>query len=401
MSNLHSFFPRFHESTRALAMPVVLMTALIAAGCSGNDESHPRESARVDGPVAMSDTAGVLLTITDTTFSGSFGAAGVAAPLEEATLSTTLMGTVTDVLVHEGDRVHTGQVLLRIDAGELAARAQRLSASVADADAMHRDAEVQARRFAALYADSAATRAQYEAAQTGLARAEAGVRAARAAAAELDAASRYSTLRAPFDGVVIRRAIDRGGMATPGAPLLTVQNATTLRISAAAPITVTRRLHRGQRVDVIIGDVSATATIEGVVPAGSSNLFTVNALVQNRDAHYAAGSSATILLPTDSVRGIMIPVRALLRDGDLVGVLVDRGGMRERRWIRVGGTFGDRVEVTSGLHAGDRVVMPHDPTGRTAASAKAPANTSANAPVNADTGADTDVNTKHNPNGGV
>lgn len=370
-------------------MPVILMTALIAAGCSGSDEPHTRESSRADGPGVLSDTTGVLHTIVDTTFAGSFGAAGVATPLEEATLSTTLMGTVTDVLVHEGDRVRTGQVLLRIDAGELAARAQRLAASVADADAMHRDAEIQARRFAALYADSAATRAQYEAAQTGLARAEAGARAARAAAAELDAASRYSTLRAPFDGIVIHRAVDRGGMATPGAPLLTVQNATTLRISAAAPIAVTRGLHRGQRVEVTIGDALTVATIEGVVPAGSSNLFTVNALVQNRDGRWAAGSSATIHLPTDSVRGILIPVRALVRDGDLVGVLVDRDGMRERHWIRVGETFGDRIEVTSGLQAGDRVVMSRDATGSTGS------HTSAN------TNNNTSINTNRNANGGV
>lgn len=374
LSFVHSRIPAFTRARFApLMLPGALLLVLTATACADEHASGQLQDAGQRFTASsgaaragtLSDTTGVLLTVADTAYMGTFHAAGIAHPLEEATLSTTLMGTVTDVLVHEGDLVRAGQVLLRIDAGELAARAQRLTASVADADALYRDAETQARRFAALYADSAATRAQSEAAQTGLARADAAVRAARAAAAELEAASRYATLRAPFDGMVVRRSIDRGGMAAPGAPLLTIQSARTLRITATAPAEATRRLQRGQRLTVTIGTTPAIASIEGVVPSGSSNLFTVNALVANANGQHAAGTSATLQLPTDSVRGIMLPTRALVRDGDLVGVIVDQDGRREPRWIRLGETMGDRVEVTSGIRVGDRVVMPRETRTRT------------------------------------
>ncbi len=343
----------FSSPIRVVALPA----ALVIMACSRGDD----RASRGPGVAPGTDTSGTLLRVTETTLAGSFGAAGIAAPIEEATVSTTLMGTVTEVLVHEGDRVHIGQALLRIDTRELTARGHRLSASLADAEAIHGDAQVQARRFEALYADSAATRAQYDAAQTGLARAEAGVRAARAAVAELDAVSNYAVLRAPFDGTVTNRAIDRGGLAAPGSPLLTIQNATSLRVSATAPIDVTRGLRRGQSISVTLSGSRATATIEGVVPAGSSDLFTVNAVIRNSGNRYVAGSSATIHIPTDSTRGILIPTRAIERDGDLLAVLTDRDGLRERRWIRVGEQHGDQIEVTSGLREGDRIVLPVAP----------------------------------------
>lgn len=330
------------------------LAMLFIAACGAPSE-HDQQIA---ASVPLSGAGKTVMAITDTIFVSSFNAAGIAAPFEEATLSTTLMGTITDVRVREGDLVSAGQVLLQIDAGELAARAQRMTASVADAEAMHREAVIQERRFASLYADSAATRAQYEAAQTGLARAEAGLRAAKAASAELESVSRYATLRAPFSGTVTRRMIDRGGMAAPGVPLLVVQNSATLRIKATAPIEATRTLRKGQSVDVTMDEQKVHATIEGIVPSGSSNLFLINALIPNTQGRYAAGSSATINLPVDTVRGILIPSIALVTEGDMIGVITERGGIRERRWVRIGDRRGELVEVTSGLARGDSIVVP-------------------------------------------
>ncbi|WP_434478449.1 biotin/lipoyl-binding protein [Gemmatimonas sp.] len=128
-------------------------------------------------------------------------------------MSTKLMGTVTAVLVHEGDAVRSGQVLVQIDARDLNAKANQAAASIADAEAMQREAAAHAARFTALYNDSAATKAQYDAAQTGLARANAGLQAARAGASELEAVRSYAC-----GAGAIRRHRDRCATPTP-APL--------------------------------------------------------------------------------------------------------------------------------------------------------------------------------------
>ena len=300
----------------------------------------------------------MIYAVHDTTIEASFDAAGVAAPIQQATLSTKLMGTVTDVLVREGDHVAAGQLLVRIDARDLSAKAAQVAASVAEAEALQRDAIVQANRIRALYADSAATRAQLDAAETGLARAKAGLQAAQAAESELGAVSSYSSVHAPFAGIVTKRFVDRGAFAAPGTPLVAMQDVSTLRISASTTPDIARGLHRGQTLTALVEHTPVGVTIEGVVPAVAGSLYTVNALVPNPDATLLGGSRATLTLPTGHRRVLVVPSVAIVREGDLTGVTLRTAQGDDRRWVRLGSALGDLIEVTAGLQSGDRVVVP-------------------------------------------
>src|SRR5512142_66880 len=153
--------------------------ALCAVAAACGSPKPPADAARAPR------VAGTVFTVRDTTLDATFEASGTAGPLRQAILSTKLMGTVLEVLVKEGDQVSAGQPLIRIDARDIAAKQAQVAASVADAEAMRADARRQADRMRALYADSAATRAQLDAAETGLARAEAASRAAHASGTEL------------------------------------------------------------------------------------------------------------------------------------------------------------------------------------------------------------------------
>ncbi len=302
--------------------------------------------------------AGATYTVKDTIINATFDASGVAEPLQQATLSSKLMGTVLTVSVHEGDAVSAGQPLVRLDARDLAAREGQASASIAGAEASHRDAVLQAGRMRALYADSAATKSQLDAAETGLTRAESGVRAARAAAAELGAVSAYAVIRAPFAGTITRRFVDPGAFASPGAPLITIQDGRQLRITANATPDVARRVHRGQHVNALVEGRAMDAIVEGVVPATAGNLYTINALVANPTGMLLAGSSATIRLALGTRPGILVPTRALVHEGDLVGVILRTADGDHTRWIRAGGTFDTMTEVSAGLRPGDVVAVP-------------------------------------------
>lgn len=318
-----------------------------------------REATREEaaGAVERAPT-GTVITVRDTVVASTLDAAGVAEPVAQATLSTKLMGTVTEVLVKEGDRVRAGQTLLRIDARDLAAKGAQVQASIAEAEAMRRDAETNAGRMRALYADSAAPKAQLDAAETGLLRAEAAVRAARAGAAELGAVAAYSVVRAPFDGVVTRRFVDPGAFAAPGAPLVSVQDDSRLRVSVSAAPEAVRALRRGDPVTARIEDAPAAGTVEGVVPAASGQLYTVNAIVDNRGGRFLAGSAATLALAQGERHAILVPVRAVVREGDLAGVYLQTDGGGERRWVRLGRTTDDTAEVVAGLRAGERIIVP-------------------------------------------
>lgn len=335
--------------------------AMSACGPDAADERAGKDHAA--GAEVAARTDGRVVTIQDTTISATMDVAGVAEPVRQATLSTKWMGSVTEVLVREGDVVREGQTLLRIDARELSAKSSQVAASLADADAMYANAATNAARFTALYNDSAATRAQYDAAVTGLARADAARNAARAAALELDAMSSYATIRAPFAGVVTARLVDPGAFAAPGAPLVTIQDVSSLRLSVTSDARAVGSLRRGQSIDADIDGEPVTAIVEGVIPAGAGNLFTVNATVINRtDAagqrRYRAGSSAQLHLPAGSRLARLVPREAIVTDGDLTGVIVRGTDRDERRWVRLGTSVDGLVDVTSGLRAGEQIVVP-------------------------------------------
>lgn len=337
------------RATRVSATGMAVVA--FAMACARTPES--KTAVALEAP-----RSGGLYTVHDTTIDAGFDAGGTAAPIQQATLSTRLMGTVTDVRVREGDRVAAGQLMLRLDARDLTAKSSQAAAAIAEAAAMQHDAVVQANRIRALYADSAATRAQLDAAETGLARTQAGLQAAQATATELGAVSSYAVVRAPFDGIVTRRFADPGAFATPGAPLVTVQDVSALRISASTTPGIARGLHRGQVLTAVVERTRVRATIEGVVPAATGSLYTINALVPNRDGALLAGSRATLELPTGQRQVLVVPSSAISRVGDLTGVLLRTPQGDDRRWVRLGRTMGAVVEVTAGLRADDRVVVP-------------------------------------------
>ena len=326
---------------------------LVAAACS--------RSAPEALPATPIRSAGTTYIVKDTMIRASFDASGIAEPVRKATLSTKLMGTVLGVTVHEGELVAEGQVLVRLDARDLAAKEGQVAASIAEAEAMLREARAQTGRIRALYADSAATKSQLDAAETGLARADAGVRSARAAAAELGAVSAYAVIRAPFAGTITKRFVDPGAFAAPGAPLIGIQDGRQLRIIANATPDAARGIRRGQRLDAFVEGRPVEAIVEGIVPATAGNLYTINALVANAGASILPGSTAILHVPLGTRTSILVPSLALVREGDLTGVVLRSTDGDRTRWVRLGEVAGHMTEVSAGLHAGDVVVIPAVP----------------------------------------
>lgn len=337
-----------HPALRAMVTALLLS---LPAACGG-----PPAPPRTGEPAAPT---GRVLEVRDTIVAAMLEAAGIAEPIQAATLSTRLMGAVASVLVQEGQRVSAGQLLARIEAGELVARRAQAEAGIAGADAVYQDALVQAQRFRALFADSAASRAQLEAAETGLARAEAGLRTARAGAGALEAVEAYAQVRAPFAGVVTKRFVDPGAFVAPGAPVVAIEDASRLRLSVTVAPGAATALVAGARLDGTIEGRPASATIEGVAAAGGA-LYTVNAIVDNRDRRYPSGGAVVLRIPQGTRTTILVPDAALVREGDLTGVRIQTARGAELRWVRVGAPVGERVEVLSGLKAGDRVFVPAD-----------------------------------------
>lgn len=331
---------------RPMTGPTAVLTLL--AACGGEPEHAPVEPTAISGtPVA----------VVDTVLAATFEASGTADPLRVATVSTKLMGTVTAVAVQAGDRVAEGQLLLRLDARDLEARRTQVEAGLAEARAMQRDAASHAARIRGLFADSAATQSQLDQAVAALARADAGVARAEGMAAELAATASYAEVRAPFGGTVTARLVDPGAFAAPGAPLVSVEDASSLRVSVTIAPDLASGVTRGQRLDATVGDTTVSAVVEGVVRSGD-NLYTINALVANPRGRLLSGSSARLAIPQGERRVLAVPTAAIVERDGLTGVHAMVDGAALLRWVRLGARHGDLVEVLGGVAVGDTVLVP-------------------------------------------
>jgi RND family efflux transporter MFP subunit len=301
---------------------------------------------------------GQVIVVRDTIVPDDFSAPATTEPVMSATLSTKLTGRVVEIRVREGDVVAAGAILVRLDDRDLSARRDQADAGVRAADAAHNEARLNAQRLRSLFADSAAPRAQLDAAEDGLVRAEQAARGARAMAAEVEALADYAEVRAPFGGVIVQRFVDPGAFAAPGMPLVQIDDPSRLRVVAAVPPSTASSVRRGSTLGVSIEGTSVTGTVEGVVPVGGASLANVQVLVENASRRFSSGSAATVTIPGVPRKTFLVPLRAIIRNGDLSGVRVNADGRIVTRWVRTGRERGEVIEVLSGISAGDSIVVP-------------------------------------------
>jgi RND family efflux transporter MFP subunit len=313
-------------------------------------------------------TAADLPTITARSSTNTPSAAyeGRVEAVRQAQIAAQVPGTVIELNVHAGDRVRAGQTLLRIDAR--ASDAQMLSAR-AQLDVTAKELARKQQLFVKHYISQAA-----------LDQAEASYKAAQAQANAAQTQTAFHVVQAPFDGIVAQVEVERGDMAMPGKPLLTVYDPTHLRVSAAVPTTA---LAAG------LADARVTlgAQTETIAPVRVQALPTVDAASLTREVradlptglpsgvNAVPGLFARLLLagasqPATAGAGrLYVPRGVVVRRAEMTGLYVlGQDGMPRLRQIRLGATMGDEVEVLSGLDAGERVVA--DPQAATRAASE-------------------------------
>ena len=288
----------------------------------------------------------------------------VSAPVEgtvvarnRAEITTRMMARVSSLTADVGSRVRAGQVLLRLGTEDIAVNRAKAEAAVMMAGAARDEAEKHASRMDALLAQDVVPEVQRDQAHLQLTQAESQLAMARATLREVETAGSYASIRAPFDGEVVSRYIDEGDVAAPGMPLLVVEEAGPREGRLAVPVSAAEGLEIGSTVQVmILGGRSHEAPVR-VVSAGADPMSKTVEVRVTLPADWPTGVSLTALVPTGTVEAVTVPSEAVVRRGQLTGVRVVTSEGATLRWIRLGRAVGeDRIEVLSGLSAGDEIV---------------------------------------------
>ncbi len=358
----------------------LIVAASTLAGCT----STPHEAEPERAPITVSFGRAEL-----TDLSTLFEAGGVVHARSSAAIASRIMAPINTVLVRSGDRVRRGAPLVTLDARAITAAGAKASAAFdaarqsADAaasdthaaDAGLRIARLTHDRIAKLHATRSATPQELDQANAGLSAAEAQLggsiaraaaadaarQAARAAMQEAQIAASYTVLTAPFDGLITERSVDPGTMATPGAPLLTLEDSATFRLEVRLDEARAAQVALGQTADVSVGDTtSATWTPAKVVEVArldaASHGFVVK--IELPDAARArSGQFGRARFQGPARRTLTVPAASVVHRGQLTFVFVaEADNVARLRPISVGALARDRIEVLAGVHDGDRVV---------------------------------------------
>ncbi|MFH2051394.1 MAG: efflux RND transporter periplasmic adaptor subunit [bacterium] len=340
-----------------VALAIMLAGLPLAGGCSRSSETNEPVSRDVRCEVGQIELTSVPRYVTAT---GSLEAA------QSVMISTRMMGWVKRIHVTEGQRVRKGDPLLSIDDSDLMARKAQAEAGIAEAEAVLANAQKMAARFENLYADKSVSKQQLDDVLTGRDRAAAGVKMAEAGLRELKVHLSYLDLVAPIDGVIGRRMIEEGDMASPGMPLLILEETAAMKVVAHIGEQDVSAVAAGDPVIIDVTSLQGAefeSVLDKVVPTANpgSRTYDIEAVVPNADGRLKSGMFARVKIPVDSRKAVLAPEEAIIRRGQLTGVwTVADDQTAHLRWIRLGRVRDGRVEVLSGLDGGETVVLSHD-----------------------------------------
>ena len=300
---------------------------------------------------------------------------------ETSAVSAQVMGRVQQVLVHEGDTVRAGQTLLLLDDAALKAAAEQSAAAVKAAHNQRAAAQSNADLAASTLDRYKQLQVQKSVSPQEL---DQMTRQAQAAALQVDALSAqetaakaqesgartmlgYTRITAPFSGLITARMVDPGAMAAPGVPLMQIDSAGPLQLQTTVGESSIAAVRKGMKLAIQVDgvpDQNISGTVDEIVPAADpgSHSFLVKIGVP-ASKQLRAGMYATAEIPTGVHPAILAPRSAVVLRGSLAcAYALDSNGIAQLRYLTLGSTHGDMVEVLSGISAGEKLV--DDPADR-------------------------------------
>ena len=288
---------------------------------------------------------------------------GVVQPARQAAVSSRVIGPVVKLNVRAGSTVARNQVLLEIQPEAAAGQLGQAQGALAQAEAALALAERNYSRYQALHAENAASeleldmaRMQYEQAKGAVEQAEGAVQAASSVANE-------SAVRAPFAGRVVETLVEVGDLAAPGRPLVRVESVEGQQMWLNLREGDIGRVGVGDPIEVRLdarADLGAiTGAIREIVPSADPATHTFTVKVGLGQIDVPSGFSGRATISGDTTERLAVPVDAVHRRGglELVIVRAEDGSARTRAVTTGSAIGGDRVEVLSGVDAGESVVV--------------------------------------------
>lgn len=324
-------------SRQLLLFPLLGLLGLLAAcgGAEGAERKRPPPTVKMEAVTAMR-------------FADRVEAVGTANANEQVTLSAPVTERLVTLNFDDGSFVRRGQTVAVLAQGQE-------TAQLAEAQAVSRNANQQLRRINELKRRGFATNSSLDS-QVALSA------AARAQAAEARASIGDRVIAAPFSGWVSLRSISPGAIVAAGTEIATISDVSVIKVDFPVPETLLPVLRPGLPITVTSAawpNQPFRGTIANIDPVIDPNTRSVlvRAELPNRDRRLRPGMLLTVGIDTAPRAGLSVPELAVVGEGDRRFVyILDAEGKAKRTEVRTGTRIAGRIEIVSGLRAGQQVV---------------------------------------------
>ena len=378
------------------ALPVLALTALVAASCSKGQAARPARGREESGSKAMKTAK-----VQQDSVRRAIEVVGTLAAEDQVTVSSQADGAVSRIMADLGDRVHTGDPLLELDKEKLQYNLDQQKASLTRALARYGATDPDNRPDIERTPDVQKAAAELDQAKQAFDRAEelhkrqlvpkqaldeadTTLRAKRAAydsalqnarnlGADIDASSamvkladrqlRDAVIRAPFDGYVQKRLVSLGEYVKNQTPVMNIVRVDPLKVIGEIPERMAPWIEAGQAVELRVDafpDKPFTGTVSRISPAvnAQTRAFPFEARVPNDDGRLKPGTFARVHITTALVEKVLtIPYAAMqYRYGVNRAFVVEKGHLAMHE-LKIGDRVGDRVEILGGVNAGDVIAL--------------------------------------------
>ena len=288
-----------------------------------------------------------------------------------ANLSTRMMGYVTKVHVKTGQKVAAGQLLVSINSADLQAKKAQVDASILQATAAYNNAKKDYDRFTVLFSQQSASQKELDDMTSRYEMAKASLAGAKQMRNEVMAQFSYSNITAPFSGEITNTFVKEGDMANPGMPLVSVEGVSRMQVTAMVSESDINQIKNGIPVKILVKSLNKEVAGKVSEVSGSAKntggQYLVKVTLNGNDKSILSGMFVNVQFPiatkvakenTIKSDKIMVPESALVKHGQLTGIYtVANGKTAILRWIRIGKTYGNQVEVLSGLTSNEQYIV--------------------------------------------
>ncbi|MBR9997334.1 MAG: efflux RND transporter periplasmic adaptor subunit [Cyclobacteriaceae bacterium] len=337
----------------------VFIITLLMSGCGGREDTE--EAIR---PVFYQEIGKTSIRLTQ-----SFS--GVSQAGSEAKLSFRVGGTIEKLDVELGDTVRKGNLIARLDPADYRINYNKAILSLQNAEVQLATAKSSFLRIEKLYANNNASLNDYEKAKAEYETAEAMVKTARsqveAARNQLD----YTTLRAPFDGIISGILAEENEMTSAGRPVVAFSSIDMIEVKTSVPENIIRQIKKGQKVRIqfiAIPEIFFQGKITEVSPGTqAASAYPVIIQLMETSAHLYPGMTGTVEFPLNRLGdheggSLVILPDAVSYDqqGEFVFV-AEKSKIKDiytvgKRRLALGALTSDGYEIIEGLNKGDIVI---------------------------------------------